>query len=108
MSYPKTEFYWASVGGADPEPVEVVREGPVTKVFTFGCPDPFVLGDPDCPVVLGSRDRVVKGGKVFSVLDTDSALPMVRPSLSSKAAPAIRMAEAAWQNSGPHRWRGPR
>jgi hypothetical protein len=105
---PKSEFFWASVAGAEPEPVEVVNEGPRRAVYTFGCPDPFYLDDPNCPVVLGSRVQVVAGGVAFSILDTEKPLPLVRPALRETSAAEMARQERNYRKSGPHSWRGPR
>ena len=48
----KSEFWWASVAGADSEPVEVVKKDGERLAYTCGCGDPFYLDRPDCPVIL--------------------------------------------------------
>ena len=46
-------FWWASIAGADCEPVEVVEDKRLgSVVYTCGCADPFVLDTADCPVLL--------------------------------------------------------
>lgn len=39
----KTEFYWAIIGDANPEPVAVTTENDKRVAYTIGCPDPFDL-----------------------------------------------------------------
>lgn len=41
----KASFSWASIAGADPEPVEVIERDGRRAVLTIGCPDPFFLDD---------------------------------------------------------------
>jgi hypothetical protein len=56
----KTTFAWASIAGADPEPVEVIDEksfmgrGSSARkgVLTTGCQDPFWLDDTSAGVVV--------------------------------------------------------
>jgi hypothetical protein len=48
----KSEFWWATVAGADCEPVEVVKKDGERLAYTCGCGDPFYLDRPDCPAVL--------------------------------------------------------
>jgi hypothetical protein len=56
----KASFAWASIAGADPEPVELIDEktfmgrgSPSRKgVLTTGCQDPFWLDDEAAGVVL--------------------------------------------------------
>lgn len=45
MSGRKTEFRWASIHGADPEPVEKAEHEGRPCVYTLGCADPFYLDD---------------------------------------------------------------
>jgi hypothetical protein len=68
----RMKFAWASIAGADLEPVEIVRDesGDVIGILTCGCPDPFLLTDqaavvviyeeldrPDNPQTLEQRER---------------------------------------------------
>jgi hypothetical protein len=100
MSERKTTFYWASVAGADPEPVEFVEIDGRKAVFTCGCGDPFFLDDPECPVRLG---RQFAGLLIFG-----SSVPIVRPVIASKQE-AARIASQYKEASRPgHSWRGPR
>jgi hypothetical protein len=41
----KVKFYWASIAGADPEPVEIIEIAGRKAVITIGCSDPFFLDD---------------------------------------------------------------
>jgi hypothetical protein len=98
----KTEFWWASVHGADPEPVERVAVDGREGVLTIGCADPFWLDEDPCPVMFVDED------------------PMYRPRHPDKVAAeraAIKEAEnrgrKTYQFEGkrlplPHGWRGPR
>lgn len=52
MSNKKSEFWWATVGGADCEPVEVTTLNNERVAYTCGCADPFYLDRPDCALVL--------------------------------------------------------
>lgn len=42
----KTEFWWASIHGADPEPIEKTEHEGRPCVYTLGCADPFYLDEP--------------------------------------------------------------
>lgn len=46
MTSPKSEFWWASIHGADPEPVEKTEYNSRPCIYTLGCADPFYLDDP--------------------------------------------------------------
>lgn len=48
----KAEFAWASIAGADPEPVEIIERDGRKGVLTCGCPDPFWLDDKSAGVKL--------------------------------------------------------
>ena len=47
----KTEFWWASIAGADPEPVEKTEHEGRPCVYTLGCADPFYLDLELCPIL---------------------------------------------------------
>ncbi len=51
MSARKTEFWWASIHGAEPEPVERTTHDGRDCVYTLGCDDPFYLDEKPCPVL---------------------------------------------------------
>ncbi len=52
----KVEFWWASVAGADCEPVKVTTLGAERVAYRCGYADPFYLDRPDCPAVLVVED----------------------------------------------------
>ena len=104
----KAEFYWASIGGANPEPVEKCLIDGRPAVYTLGCNDPFYLDGPDCPVVLGEINSIVVGGLGFLILDTDNPTPMERPATLEDSREKMEKAEKDYEKSGPHSWRGPR
>lgn len=54
----KAEFYWAIVGEANPEPVAVTVKNGKRVAYTIGCPDPFVLDEPDSVIMLLSEETV--------------------------------------------------
>jgi hypothetical protein len=95
----KTEFWWASIHGADPEPVEKAEHEGRPCVYTLGCADPFYLDEPG----------------VFFIDDER----MIRPWHPDKeeAARAAKLANRrsyVWQGKRirlpppAHGWRGPR
>jgi hypothetical protein len=86
----KATFAWASIAGADPEPVELVEENGRKGVFTTGCIDPFWLDDPDAGVVLYVN-------------------PLVRPeNPETQEQRDARDAAYRARKAEDHRWRGPR
>lgn len=107
MTERKTEFWWASIAGADPEPVEKTEHEGRPCVYTCGCADPFYLGDPDNPVRLAGV-RSVPGTNDLR-LDFKAEEPMVRPTLPDRTEAAQI---AAHYHPRPlvvgHSWRGPR
>lgn len=104
----KTKFFWASIAGAPPEPVEVCTVEGRDVCYTLGCGDPFFLDEADCPVILGSSVSERKGGKWFLLLDTEHPTPLERPSTKEASAAEIRRAEKAYEKVGHHSWRGSR
>lgn len=89
----KTEFWWASVAGADCEPVEVTMLDGERVAYTCGCGDPFYLDRPDCPVVL------VGVGYPRRAMERPLS-PMQQ-----------KLADEAWDRERvgvSHSWRGPR
>lgn len=89
----KTEFWWASVAGANCEPVEVTTKDGERVAYTCGCADPFYLDRADCPVEL--------------VPATGQTLGAMERQLTPKQD--VR-AEAKWRREQRqhHGWRGPR
>lgn len=109
----KTEFYWASIAGAEPEPVELCTINGRRAVYTFGCGDPFFLDDKDTPVRLGTKRRVWGGIDPYFDPNT-KAEPMDRPPLPTPSQVLRRKEERAYEKqraylaAHPHNWRGPR
>lgn len=106
----KAAFWWASIHGADPEPVEkTVRDGRPC-VLTIGCADPFFLDEEPCRVLLIDP----------RANEYTKPQPIDRPMHPDKIA-AERAALEAARDAGrttykvgrriftvPHGWRGPR
>lgn len=81
-------FSWASVAGADPEPVEVTEFEGRPCVYTLGCADPFFLDDPS---VLLYADEMERPKNLKTQAEVDEL-------------------EAQWRRRAGkrHSWRGPR
>lgn len=93
----KSQFWWATIAGADCEPVEVATLNGERVAYTCGCGDPFYLDRPDCPLVLVPMDE-------FNEPD----MPMVRPLTPKQEKNAERAARRALTIAASHSWRGPR
>lgn len=114
----KAEFWWASVHGADPEPVEKTEHEGRPCVYTMGCEDPFYLDTEPCVVVFVPASN-----------NGDAASPLHRPlhpdvaETRRQEAQANADAESAAYRKGSktyvrvdgtrapaahHGWRGPR
>jgi hypothetical protein len=95
----KTEFWWASIHGADPEPVEKAKRDGRPCVFTSGCADPFFLEeDPSAVVFVQEMSRPEHPDKVAAR----------RAALANQRKTYIfRGKRIAVPFSG-HGWRGPR
>ena len=123
MSERKTEFWWASIAGADPEPVEKTEHDGRPCVYTLGCADPFYLDATPCLVALITKAR--DGRDVLAdQLPAYDRLPMRRPihpdkTLADQAAIAAERAATPRNSKRPfaaipgwrpasHGWRGPR
>jgi hypothetical protein len=52
----KARFGWASIAGADAEPVEIIEKNGRTGVLTTGCEDPFWLDDKKAGVLLYANE----------------------------------------------------
>ena len=86
----KTLFAWASIAGADAEPVELIEQDGRKGVLTFGCPDPFWLDDDVAGVVVYAND-------------------LSRPkSPETPEQQAERQAKYEAKKPYGHSWRGPR
>jgi len=88
----KDKFKWASIAGADPEPVEVIEVEGRLGIYTIGCEDPFWLDDKSAQIVLyaNSLDRP----------------PNPETQEQRDAKEALYLAERA--SGKRHGWRGPR
>lgn len=122
MSLRKAKFCWASIAGADPEPVELTRIDGRPAIYTCGCADPFYLDDTSVPVRLGRSEAISQNGDASPLFTEDASWVVIpRPLLADKwqadndakiANQAARM--KARQKSGvrtfatSHGWRGPR
>lgn len=75
MSERKTEFWWASIHGADPEAVEKTENDGRKCIYTAGCGDPFYLDEQPCPVLLVSRieDRPLHPEKAKAKREAEQA-----------------------------------
>jgi hypothetical protein len=56
----KTQFYWASIHGADPEPVEICTVEGRRACYTLGCGDPFYLDEDPCPVLFVDQEAMLR------------------------------------------------
>lgn len=45
-------FVWIRVGDGNPEPAALEGMRGSRKVTTIGCPDPYMIDEPDCPAWL--------------------------------------------------------
>jgi hypothetical protein len=89
----KSQFWWATIAGADCEPVEVTKLDGERVAYTCGCGDPFYLDRPDCPCVL---------------VPDYSGEPMERPLTPKQEAAQLRRERRQMAAAGRHGWRGPR
>ena len=104
MSGRKSQFAWASIAGAQAEPVEITEVDGRPAVYSCGCADPFFLDEPDCPVELGTGYRYPWAeGSVFTP-EADKFL--VRPVVVETSERLA--AEKAYAKRKRHGWRGPR
>lgn len=97
MSNPKSEFWWATVAGANCEPVEVTNLDGERVAYTCGCADPFYLDRPDCFVVLIGQSR---GGSLTR--------PLTPEQEKAKEAAWQRKIKADARRGIYHGWRGQR
>lgn len=90
------EFAWASIGGADAEPVELIERDGRKGILTIGCPDPFWLDDETAGIRM-SIGRIEKG--YFLTLETAEERQAREDAYQRRInAPGYK----------PHSWRGPR
>ena len=93
----KTKFWWASVAGAECEPVEVTTLDGERVAYTCGCGDPFYLDRPDCPIELVPAKY------------TDGAMERaLTPTQVTRAEKRRQRLIAKAMANGTHSWRGPR
>lgn len=105
----KTEFWWASVAGADCEPVEVTVLDGERVAYTCGCADPFYLDRPDCLVALVPIEKRYDGNlRKYVPLEQPLERPLTPAQETAKAAAYERKLKADAKRGIHHGWRGPR
>ena len=87
-----SQFWWATIAGADCEPVEVTELDGERVAYTCGCGDPFYIDRPDCPCVLVPT----YGGN------------MPRPPTPAQQEAALERRYKELADARSHSWRGPR
>lgn len=109
MSERKTSFYWASIEGADPEPVELVLIDGRRAIYTCGCNDPFFLDDKDVKIKLGEEVPSICGGSPTWIFDDmGKPGPMSRPAFMSQTERKTQKEMHHTRIPVRHSWRGPR
>jgi hypothetical protein len=103
----KSTFYWASIAGSDPEPVEVCTVDGRSACYTLGCGDAFFLDEKATPVRLGTS-VLSPGDSSLKYLDFKTPEPMVRPMIADKVEAARIAAHYHPPKRKQHSWRGPR
>lgn len=117
----KTEFAWASIAGADAEPVELIEDNGRKGLLTIGCRDPFWLDDkaagilvyngtplqrPSNPETQEQRDL---REKTYSAKQAAVKAAYVWHFEHSKHGPDCEAAGCSGKgNEGTHGWRGRR
>jgi hypothetical protein len=102
------EFYWASVAGAQPEPVEVTELNGRKVAYTCGCADAFDLEDPNCPVTLGCVFRATWPEAGLRWRFSPKPDVIERPSLQTELEIARIEKALASSQLRSHGWRGAR
>lgn len=108
----KTKFYWASIAGADPEPVELIEIDGRKAIYTCGCGDPFFLDDADTKIRLGEERASIHGDQQrWIIVFRTNPRPMERPTIPASheaqaQLDAIRRERA--ETLPRHGWRGAR
>lgn len=97
----KSEFWWASIAGANCEPVEVTTLDGRRVAYTCGCNDPFYVDEPTCPCVLVPTYEYRGNG-------VSSRGPMVRNLTPKQAEDQLRREREQRRIAESHRWRGDR
>jgi len=107
----KTQFYWAVVGDANPEPVAVTTENGKRVAYTIGCADPFDLDGDKPNIRLIPRDeheyRVVTGKLRLESRRAVDPLPIPKKpeQLEREYAAAEKRLEADRKKGIRHSWR---
>ena len=107
MSDRKTEFWWASIHGADPEPVEKTEHEGRPCVYTLGCADPFYLDDGDAVVLVGERmpRPLSPAAAALEAADWDAQRAAARKGRKTYVSPYGNRRSVS---EFAHGWRGPR
>lgn len=105
----KSIFVWASIAGADPEPVELTEVDGRRAIYTCGCGDPFFLDDPGSPVKFGEV-RLRPGGHDQYFWPTKAPHEMFRPPFPTALDKKREKEALEWERRAKnrHHWRGPR
>jgi hypothetical protein len=108
MGERKTEFWWASIHGADPEPVEKTEHEGRPCIYTLGCADPFYLDETPCPVVFAEDDKMDRPENPLTADEDDERMhrAAMRGSRTFVAVNGERRPVLGWILR--HGWRGPR
>lgn len=96
----ESKFFWASIAGARPEPIEVTTLDGRRVAYTCGCADPFDLDAPDCPVEIEPARCMINPGLVL----VGTPFELRRPNNWRKS----KRAYEKYQADPSHGWRGPR
>ena len=105
MEARKTEFWWASIAGADPEPVEKTEHEGRPCVYTLGCADPFFLDEPGVLFVAEGGGAYYGDDKIY---ESGTPEPMKRPLHPDKDKAAQASEYRRRKRQAHHGWRGPR
>jgi hypothetical protein len=97
----KSEFWWASIAGANCEPVEVTMIDGKRVAYTCGCGDPFYIDEPECLCVLIPVYEYRGNG-------VDSYGPMVRVLTPKQEKRQEAKERRINRELARHRWRGQR
>lgn len=111
MSERKTEFWWASIHGADPEPVEKTEHDGRPCVYTLGCADPFYLDEQPSAVLLFDprSNEFTKPEPIRRPFHPDKTLAEKAALGAARAAGRKTYISASGRREPvPHGWRGPR
>ena len=106
MSERKTEFWWASIHGADPEPVEKTEHEGRACVYTLGCSDPFYLDEPGISFI--EDEKMDRPENPITADENDERMhkAAMHGHRTYLAVNGERRAVLGWVSG--HGWRGPR